>query len=166
MRKRAPITNPRRPGPPRDPAKHYQGKPCRHGHSGIRYTSNKTCVECSTKQSMRAYHKVMLDPVKHAKHKAKSLALFYKNHERRKAYTLAWRRKLDGLPAPTRPVPPVCESCARASPKLALNLDHCHVSGKFRGWLCAACNRGLGLLGDTEQALLNALAYVRRSQAQ
>lgn len=158
------VANPRKPGPPQDPAKQYQGKPCRHGHSGMRYKANNTCVTCTTKQSRNAYRKVMLDPVRHARYKAKSLALFYRNYDQRKAYALAHRRKAAGLPAPTRPVPPVCESCSRASPKLALNLDHCHVSGKFRGWLCAACNRGLGLLGDTEQALLNALAYVRRSQ--
>lgn len=164
MSRHVPVVNPRKPGPPQDPAKHYQGKPCRHGHSGMRYRSNNTCVDCSTTQSKQAYHKVMQDPVKHARYKAKSLALFYKNYDQRKAHALAHRRKAAGLPAPTRPVPPVCESCGRASPKLSLNLDHCHVSGKFRGWLCAACNRGLGLLGDTEQALLNALAYVRRSQ--
>ena len=25
----------------------FQGKPCRNGHSGVRYLSNKQCVECS-----------------------------------------------------------------------------------------------------------------------
>lgn len=33
--------------------RHYQGKPCRYGHSGIRYLSNKHCVECQTFQSDR-----------------------------------------------------------------------------------------------------------------
>lgn len=24
----------------------YQGKPCKHGHNGLRYTRNHSCVEC------------------------------------------------------------------------------------------------------------------------
>lgn len=31
----------------------YQGKPCRHGHQGLRYTVNSSCVEC-TKARARA----------------------------------------------------------------------------------------------------------------
>lgn len=25
----------------------YQGKPCRHGHSGIRYVKDWTCIDCN-----------------------------------------------------------------------------------------------------------------------
>ena len=27
--------------------KRYQGAPCNHGHSGVRYTSSGQCVECA-----------------------------------------------------------------------------------------------------------------------
>ncbi len=30
--------------------KYYQGKPCKYGHDGLRYTSNAKCILCSSKQ--------------------------------------------------------------------------------------------------------------------
>jgi hypothetical protein len=41
-------------------------------------------------------------------------------------------------------------------------LDHCHVTGRFRGWLCHACNTGLGELGDDVASVRRALAYLER----
>jgi hypothetical protein len=40
-------------------------------------------------------------------------------------------------------------------------VDHCHDTGKVRGLLCSSCNRGLGMLGDTEEALQRALDYLK-----
>jgi hypothetical protein len=40
--------------------KHFMGKPCRHGHSGLRYLSNKRCVECQLVAIRR--HKQSLSP--------------------------------------------------------------------------------------------------------
>lgn len=44
-------------------------------------------------------------------------------------------------------------------------VDHVHGSNPVvvRGLLCAKCNLGLGLLGDSEEALMRALRYLRRS---
>lgn len=40
-------------------------------------------------------------------------------------------------------------------------IDHCHSSGEVRGLLCRQCNRSLGQLGDTEEALMRAVNYLR-----
>lgn len=40
------------------------------------------------------------------------------------------------------------------------HIDHCHITGKFRGLLCGGCNNALGKLGDTPEALKRALDYV------
>jgi len=41
--------------------------------------------------------------------------------------------------------------------------DHCHITGKFRGVLCSNCNRQIGALGDTVEALEKVLNYLRRT---
>jgi len=38
--------------------------------------------------------------------------------------------------------------------------DHDHVTGKFRGWICDSCNRGLSNLGDDVAGVINALNYL------
>lgn len=38
-----------------------------------------------------------------------------------------------------------------------LHMDHCHKTGKFRGWLCGNCNR---LLGKIENQFQNFLKYL------
>jgi hypothetical protein len=54
-----------------------------------------------------------------------------------------------------------CDCCGFEAERLYL--DHCHDTLKFRGWLCNACNLGLGSLGDNEESLLIALKYLRKT---
>lgn len=69
-------------------------------------------------------------------------------------------RRTKGLPDPTRPAPSCCECCGRTQER-HLELDHCHETGKFRGWLCIQCNTGIGKLGDNVEALERAIAYLK-----
>lgn len=57
-----------------------------------------------------------------------------------------------------------CEVCGREG--LRLCQDHDHSTGLRRGWLCVACNRGLGYLQDSPEILRNALAYLQRKETQ
>jgi len=41
-------------------------------------------------------------------------------------------------------------------------VDHCHTSGKVRGLLCGTCNKALGQLGDTKEALQRAIDYLNK----
>ena len=43
---------------------------------------------------------------------------------------------------------------------LSFAVDHDHKTGKVRGLLCNQCNRGLGMLGDTKEAVERVLNYL------
>ena len=74
-----------------------------------------------------------------------------------------WRKRM-GIPEALRPKPTHCECCgSEATGPRKMHLDHCHVTGKFRGWLCDRCNLGIGAVGDTIPALERALDYLRRN---
>ena len=49
--------------------------------------------------------------------------------------------------------PDSCECCGNSSAKL--DLDHCHETGMFRGFICRSCNKIIGLKGDTYESLLS-----------
>ena len=70
-----------------------------------------------------------------------------------------WRR--EGIEFPTRAKPAVCDICNRKPSKRGLFLDHCHLTGMFRGWLCDSCNRAIGLLHDSSDTCISAARYLR-----
>jgi len=49
--------------------------------------------------------------------------------------------------------------CGEESNKL--NLDHCHETNTFRGWLCYNCNVGLGKLKDSIEMLRRGIKYLK-----
>ena len=61
------------------------------------------------------------------------------------------------------PENPTCNCCG-IEPKHydKLQLDHCHETKTFRGWLCRSCNLGLGQLGDNIEGVEKALKYLRK----
>ena len=62
--------------------------------------------------------------------------------------------------------PPRAEHCNNCHRKDGVNkftrlqADHVHGSSIFRGWLCADCNTGMGKLGDSLEAILQAAIYL------
>jgi hypothetical protein len=66
-----------------------------------------------------------------------------------------------------RPPTEWCGCCQQKYVDLPLkyqtpHFDHDHQTGAFRDWLCAHCNRGLGLFGDSSARLEMAAAYLRK----
>ena len=64
----------------------------------------------------------------------------------------------------SHPQPPYGSSCDLCNKPVHKNwqLDHCHETGKFRGWLCKGCNTGLGGIGDSFESSLKALIYLSK----
>lgn len=59
----------------------------------------------------------------------------------------------------------VCLICGR-SPKIGqrLNVDHNHITGKFRGLICGDCNRGLGYFHNNPGVLRLAANYLEERE--
>jgi hypothetical protein len=57
-----------------------------------------------------------------------------------------------------------CDICGEPdSEHKILNLDHCHKTGKVRGFLCDKCNKGLGLFRDNPIMLAKAAEYLKNN---
>jgi len=124
------------------------GKPCAVCGSTERYACGN-CVACAIARSK----------LWKRRNKAKVAAYSKAYHAKYPEAVLARHRKNRKLPEPTRPEPSGCEMCGAATKQNSLNLDHDHVTGEFRGWLCWGCNVALGKLGDS---VSEALARIER----
>lgn len=59
----------------------------------------------------------------------------------------------------------VCAICGSPPPEgEVLRVDHDHVTGKVRGFLCIVCNAGVGCFKDNENLLLAAINYLRKTE--
>ena len=72
-----------------------------------------------------------------------------KARQRRKA-----RKHAPPKPAPGTP----CACCGKPTEKH--EFDHDHKTGQFRGWVCKACNVGLGKFGDEAAGLVDPVIYL------
>ena len=69
------------------------------------------------------------------------------------------------IPNHSRPADNRCECCGEISEK-TLHLDHCHETGRFRGWCCHGCNTGTGRNDDSKWHRLRALYLDKPFQAE
>ena len=66
--------------------------------------------------------------------------------------------------------PKHCECCGiesitkKGMRNQGLVCDHDHDTKKFRGWICASCNHGIGKLGDTIEGIERALEYLKKAR--
>lgn len=67
-------------------------------------------------------------------------------------------RRLEARAGRSRP--DQCEVCGAVG---RVAFDHCHRSGKFRGWLCRGCNQALGLVKDDPETLRKLITYLERT---
>jgi len=54
--------------------------------------------------------------------------------------------------------PEQCEICGSIG---RICYDHCHTTGKFRGWICIRCNSVLGFVKDNSETLLALVKYLK-----
>lgn len=64
----------------------------------------------------------------------------------------------------------VCDICAKPETEMRSNkvkwmaVDHNHTTGAVRGLLCTACNKMIGLAGDSKDTLAKAIKYLEKHE--
>lgn len=87
------------------------------------------------------------------------------------------RKDIDGTPLKTRErnrliaikpkhffICPICNKGSIAGVTANLVIDHDHVSGNAREWICDSCNTGLGRFKDNIVLLEKAIEYLKRHE--
>ena len=69
------------------------------------------------------------------------------------------KKKVESAAGQERPTE--CEVCGRGG---RICYDHCHKTGKFRGWLCVNCNLILGNVDDTPELLRRLAHYLEMNK--
>ena len=140
---------------------YFTGKACKHGHTAKRRVSNSVCTECENIRANLYYRE----------NTEKCKATMKKSSRKHIAHIRARNRKFKGFPDPTRPCPEACEVCgnpeqskSKLGNSISLSLDHCHATGKFRGWLCYSCNTALGKANDSPELLEKLAQYLRSNK--
>lgn len=78
-----------------------------------------------------------------------------KNHQIR--HKIRYLRKLENIAG--RKKSNQCEIC-NSTKKICF--DHCHKTGRFRGWICKRCNTTLGLVKDNKKLLNLIIKYLQK----
>lgn len=120
----------------------YQGKPCKNGHIGLRYSSTGGCVECVRARA---------NAIPYGIRKAAA-----RKTELKKKYGITPQEYEQRLASQGG----VCAICKQPPAGKDHAVDHCHSTGAVRGILCSKCNTGLGQFQDSPELLLNAVAYL------
>jgi len=132
---------------------YFTGKKCSRGHIADRLTSSGSCVEC--------------DRLRHERQEIHQKRREYYAENREKVLRSRWLKS--GIPEDEidKALSNKTQSCQICqSPDAILVLDHCHDTGRFRGWLCHKCNLGIGYLNDDPILAEMAFRYLNHFEQQ
>lgn len=115
--------------------------------------STRICNSCGEEKNIQAYE---ITSISRTKVYRKRVCRICKSKVRIEERLL---KKIYGV---TRPLGTPCDNCGKSTEPL--RLDHCHKTGKFRGWICHGCNIAIGSLGDDLESLKRAVAYLERAE--
>ncbi len=136
-----------------------------------RIMSDPKLLELKRENERNRYKKLAACPENRAK-LAKRCASWRSNNPQ-KIKDLGWRANLkrhygmtvemyEDLLAAQNNACAICKA-TRGAKRQRLHVDHDHATGRIRGLLCSACNRGIGFFKDSPNLLQTAAAYLARS---
>ena len=118
-------------------------------------TLSKTCTKCNKTKPIECFR---------ARGEGKSHGILRYQHCKKCERNIANITKIAKAKC-TVPKSTCCDMCGRIEDiekqkNSKIVFDHDHTTGKFRGWICDSCNRGLSNLGDDVAGVINALNYL------
>lgn len=138
-------------------ATYFTGKPCKHGHTEMRYVSTRTCVRCADIKC-RKYQKEKRRQYLDRQNAARVKRLFGLDRE---AYEALLDKQGGGCA--------ICGKQNASGRNLAVDHSHSCCSGErscgkcIRGLLCGNCNHGLGKFKDDPTLLAAAVSYLNKN---
>ena len=131
----------------------------------------KTCTKCLQEKPLEDFHKRYnrpcgyksrcIDCVKKAKKPQRSRD-YMRKYDLKKSYNMTIEQYDEMLLKQNN----CCGICKKhiskiiSTKKFNFCVDHNHNTGRIRGLLCDKCNRGIGLLCDDIDILINAIEYL------
>lgn len=114
---------------------YFTSKPCIRGHIDQRNTKNKKCRSCAFIW------------------KKNDIVGNNRRHQREVARRNERKEEMAGSRRPK-----ICEVCGDNNKRI--RWDHCHYTGKFRGWICTRCNSTFGYVDDSPELLRRMAEYL------
>jgi hypothetical protein len=128
-----------------------------------------TCTDCKIEKSNNnfMFYKNRVNP--------KTKLCLYVNKkclDCRKLYAVHKKKSTDNVkmlnivrPVPSLQNPYKCDCCKKdIITTRTVQLDHCHETGLFRGWLCKECNISMGNLGDNISGMMRVIKYMNKTE--
>lgn len=143
----------------------------KHGDFGgfIDTHGKATCTDCHLEKpnSEFVFYKNRVNPTSklclYTNKKCKDCGKIYAEHKKKSEQQVKEQNIVRPIPSLEQPYP--CDNCGKnIITTRTIQLDHCHETGKFRGWLCKECNISLGNLGDNIEGLIHTIKYLNRTQ--
>lgn len=152
--------------------RYFTGKPCKYGHLLERMVRNGACIGCMKEQAKRykdkhpekvaatrSRYRSSEKGLRKGAQLANKIRLAYPEREKLRQIKF-YERKEERLALEAgRPRSKTCDICWSNE---RIVFDHCHNSGKFRGWLCDRCNRTLGQVKESIPLLRKLIAYLEK----
>lgn len=141
----------------------------KHGSGLIDLAKKAICTTCKIEKPNTEFkfYKNRVNPITglclYTNKKCKNCSKDYMIHKKKSVLEV----KNQGIirPIPSKANPYKCDNCSKdIITTKTLQLDHCHLTGKFRGWLCKECNISLGNLGDSIEGLFKTVKYLNKTQ--
>lgn len=119
--------------------------------------------KCKACQKRRYQGKYTADPEKH-RARSREWARLHPEQKRKSKLKVRFNITLEEYNELFAEQKGCCFICDRYQSefKVALGVDHCHVTSVIRGLLCKPCNMALGLFKDNIGALEKAIYYLKK----